>query len=149
MKAFVISLLFACGLAQAQTVVDLSPAGCGAGVWCASVPNDSGHSILLYGSTNYQDSGVTVGMPDGTVHNFMSQNFRGYSVIYRGSCPMRPAVGYMTLSMGGNPVPMTGANGTQATVIAIFTCTSAVGGSGRGAGVHQIWNLVSGTLVLP
>lgn len=148
MKALFFALALSCGLAHAETI-DLLPAWCGAGVWCPTVPNDAGDQILLYGSTNYQDVGVTVRLPDGSTHNFMSQNFRGYSVIYKGTCPRRPEVGYMTLSLNGNPVPMISSDGTQASITAIFSCTSAVGGSGRGAGVHQLWTLVSGTLVTP
>ncbi len=133
--------------AQAQTTVNLESASCGAGIWCATVPNDANDSILLYGSTNYQDVGVTIGQPDGTHLNFMSQNYRGYSTIYVGTCPASPSVGTMVLSS----VPMTGNNGTLGTafVSATFSCTRVLGGSGRGQSWHQIWTPINGTLTLP
>ena len=132
---------------QAQTTVNLEPASCGAGVWCATVPNDAGDSILLYGSTNYQNVGVIVGLPDGAYLDFVSLNYRGYGTIYVGTCPASPAMGTMRL----NGVPMAGYNGTSgaASVSATFSCTSVLGHSGRGAGWHQIWNLIDGQLTLP
>ena len=133
--------------AHAQTTINLESAGCGAGIWCATVPNDSGDSILLYGSTNYQDVGTIIGKPDGTYLDFISQNYRGYSTIYVGTCPISPAVGTVQLFS----VPMAGYNGTAgvATVSATFSCTSVLAHSGRGAGVHQIWTLINGQLTLP
>ena len=131
--------------ARAQTAINLESAPCGAGIWCATVPNDAGDSILLYGSTNYQNVGAIVGLQNGIFLDFVSQSYRGYSTIYVGTCPVSPAVGTVSLSN----VPMSGYNGTAgvATVSATFSCTSILGRSGRGAGWHQIWTLISGVLV--
>lgn len=132
---------------HAQTTIDLEAASCGTGIWCASVPNDSGDSVLLYGSTNYQNVGSVVGRPDGTYANYVSQDYRGYSTIYLGSCPVSPAVGTMQLLS----IPMHGNNGTSgvAIVSANFSCTTVISHSGRGAGAHQIWTLLDGQLTLP
>ena len=151
--------------AQAQTTVILNPidplnpdavlppVGCGAGVWCSPVPNDAGLNLLLTGSQNYQNVTVSVQKPDGSSASYASLLYRGYSTIYTGTCPVRPKIGYMALSNGGNPVPMIeylGSNiGSQASITAVFTCTRFLGGSGRGQGWHQSWTLVSGTLTLP
>ena len=149
MKSLVFTILCLLGLsAEAQTTITLHPAPCGAGVWCPSVPNDSVDNILLFGSTNYQDVGVILTMPDGSHQTFSSPNYRGYSTIYHGTCPDNPAVGYMSLGLNGNPVPMTGPNGAQATITGVFTCTTYQGGSGRGNGPHQVWQLTSGSLTL-
>ncbi len=147
MKISAIVFVLVSAGAHAQTTINLESAPCGAGVWCASVPNDSGDSILLYGSTNYQNVGVIVGQPDGVFLDFVSQSYRGYSTVYVGACPASPAVGTIQLTS----VPMTGYNGTKggASVTATFSCTSVLGRSGRGAGWHQIWNLINGQLTLP
>ena len=132
---------------QAQTTVNLQSASCGSGIWCATVANDAGDSILLYGSTNYQNVGSIIGKPDGTFLDYVSRSYRGYSTIYSGACPASPAVGTVQLST----TPMEGYNGTpgEANVSATFSCTSVLGGSGRGQSWHQIWNLISGQLTLP
>ncbi len=147
MKISALAIALASLGVHAQTTIELESAPCGAGIWCATVPNDSGDSILLYGSTNYQNVGAIIGRPDGTYLDFVSQSYRGYSTIYVGTCPASPAVGTMQLAS----VPMTGYNGTAgaASVTATFSCTSVLGRSGRGAGWHQIWTLVTGQLTLP
>ena len=143
MKYLIFSILFIFGLtAQAETIT-LQPANCGAGIWCASVPSDSTDQILLYGSTNYQDVGVILTMPDGSHQSYHSLNYRGYSVLYHGTCPRAPEVGYVALSLDGNPVPM-----GAASITAVFTCTTYLGGGGRGSSLHQVWNLVSGTVTI-
>ena len=147
MFRFLLPLLTALSFpAFAQTTITLNPAPCGAGVWCPSVPNDSVDNILLFGSTNYQDVGVILTMPDGSHQTFSSPNYRGYSTIYHGTCLGNPAVGYVSLGLNGNPVPMTGPNGAPATITAVFTCTTYQGGSGRGNGPHQVWTLTAGTI---
>ncbi len=147
MKIQAVVLALAATGAQAQTTIHLESTHCGAGIWCATVPNDASDSILLYGSTNYQNVGAIVGLPDGAYLDFVSPSYRGYSTIYVGSCPASPAVGTVRLSN----IPMSGYNGTSATatVSAMFSCTSVLGHSGRGAGWHQIWTLINGELVLP
>ena len=147
MKLSALVIILASLGAQAQTTINLESAACGAGIWCATVPNDSGDSILLYGSTNYQDVGTIIGRPDGTYLDFISQNYRGYRTIFVGTSPASPAVGTMQLS----GIPMTGYNGTAgvASVSATFSCTSVLGRSGRGAGWHPIWTLIDGQLTLP
>ena len=146
MKSIIFALLCLFGLAaQAETTIALQPASCGAGVWCDTVPNDSTDKILLYGSTNYQDVGVIVTLPDGSQRSFQSINYRGYATIFNGTCPNAPLVGYFALGLKGNPVPMSGITG-PATITAIFACTTNQGGSGRGNGPHQVWMLTAGTL---
>ena len=145
MKSILFALLFAFGLSAQATTITLQPTGCGAGVWCASVPTDSTDQLLLYGSPNYQNVGVILTLPDGSNVGFHSVNYRGSAVIYTGTCPRAPLVGYVALSLNGAPVPMSGSTG-PASITAIFTCTTRQGTGGRGNGPHQIWNLVSGVL---
>ncbi len=147
MKISAILVTLAAAGAHAQTTINLESTSCGAGIWCATVPNDAGDSILLFGSTNYQNVGTIIGRPDGTYADYASQNYRGFSTIYVGSCPASPEVG--TIQLTG--IPMTGYNGTSgiASVSATFSCTSVLGHSGRGASWHQIWTLIDGQLTLP
>jgi hypothetical protein len=144
-SAFLMAL--AAAGAHAQTTIDLESTSCGAGIWCATVPNDAGDSILLYGSTNYQNVGTIIGRPDGTYADYVSKNYRGFSPIYVGSCPASPAAGTIQLL----DIPMVGYNGASgiASVSATFSCTSVLGHSGRGTGWHQIWTLIDGQLTLP
>jgi hypothetical protein len=146
MKISAIVLALASVGAQAQTTISLESAPCGAGIWCATVPNNEGDSILLYGSTNYQNVGAIVGLPGGAYLDFVSQNYRGYSIIYVGTCPASPSVGTMQLS----GIQMAGYDGTSgaASVSASFSCTSVLAQSGRGSSWHQIWTLISGQLTL-
>ena len=130
---------------QAQTVVTMQPAACGGGVWCATVPNDSGDQMLLYGSTNYQGVGVILTLPDGSQRSYQSVNYRGYNTIYHGTCPAAPVAGYVALSLNGERVPMSGVTG-PATITAVFTCTTHQGSGGRGNGPHQVWTLMAGTV---
>ena len=146
LKAVIAVVLAACGMAaEAQTVVTMQPAACGAGVWCATVPNDSGDQMLLYGSTNYQGVGVILTLPDGSQRSYQSLNYRGSAVIYNGTCPRAPEVGYVGLGLNGERVPMSGVTG-PATITAVFTCTTHQGSGGRGNGPHQVWTLMAGTV---
>lgn len=132
--------LFA-SLAQAQTSIDLTATPCAAGPWCATVPNNIGDHILLTGSVSYGTVGFVIGKPDGLTTSFASAT---HGANWAGTCPPAPAVG--TMSVAG--VPMTGSTGT-AYIWATFSCTAHLGGSGRGQGWHQVWNLVSGELAVP
>jgi hypothetical protein len=147
MRILAIVIALAATGVQAQTTINLAATSCGAGIWCASAPNDAGDSILLYGSTNYQNVGTIIGTPDGTFLDYVSKNYRGYSSIYVGTCPAAPKVGTVQLSS----IPMVGYNGTagESTISATFSCTSVLAGSGRAQSWHQIWNLISGQLTLP
>jgi hypothetical protein len=146
MKTPLLLIALATAGVHAQTTINLEPTSCGSGLWCASVPNDAGDSILLYGSTNYQNVGTIVGRANGSFADYLSQNYRGLTPIYVGSCPASPAVGTMQLLA----IPMAGTNGTSgaATVTANFSCTSVLGSSGRGSSWHQVWTLIEGQLTL-
>ncbi len=135
--AFLLSLF--AFTANAQTVINLQSAPCASGVWCAAVPNDSGGSILLYGNVAYQDVGIILGKPDGS-HQGYASVMHANGVIYVGTCPAAPAIGTITLTN----VPMGPAN-----ISAIFSCTTHTAHSGRGAGSHQVWGLISGSILVP
>jgi len=146
MKMPILLIAMAAASVQAQTTIHLESTSCGRGLWCASVPNDAGDSILLYGSTSYQNVGTIIGRADGSFADYVSQNYRGLTPIYVGDCPASPAVGTVKLAS----IPMAGYNGSSgiAMVTANFSCTSVLGQTGRGSSWHQVWTLIDGQLTL-